>query len=149
MNPKVRVTAILIENEQLLLVEQKVTESLKRKWSLPGGTLEINETLEECLIREMKEETGLDVKIDKLLYVCERIADSRHVVHISFAVQRVGGNLQLGSEPEPDANPITNVKMIPLALLPQHGFDKHFYELAVAGFPNRGTYQRAVGNIGL
>jgi len=149
MNPKVRVTAVLVENEHILLVEQKITESLSRKWSLPGGTLEVNETLEECAIREMKEETGLEVGVDQLLYVCERIADNRHVVHLTFTVKRVGGNLRLGSEPEPGANPIHNVKMVPLALLPQYGFDERFCELVVAGFPERGTYQRAVSNIGL
>ena len=149
MNPKVRATAVLIEEGRILLVEQRVTESLDRKWSLPGGTLEVGETLEECVIRETREEVGLDVAIDKLLYLCDRIVDERHVVHITFAVKRLGGDLQLGSEPEPGANPIRSVKMVPLALLGEYGFSECFCELAAAGFPDSGTYQGSVSNIGL
>jgi mutator protein MutT len=149
MNPKVRTTAILIENSHILLAEQKVTKSLSRSWSLPGGTLEFGETLEECIIREVKEETGLDVVVEKLLYVCDRILDERHVVHITFIVKRVGGSLQVGVEPETDANPIKSVKMVPLAELRQYDFSERFCQLAQSGFPNCGTYQGLIHNIGL
>ena len=149
MNPKIRATAILIEDEHILLVEQRVTESLSRGWSLPGGTLEIGETLEACLVREVKEETGLDIAVDRLLYVCDRIVHDRHVVHLTFSVSRLGGRLQVGTEPEPGANPIASVEMVPLSALSNYGFSERFRELTTAGFPESGTYQGAVANIGL
>jgi mutator protein MutT len=149
MNPKVRATAVLIEDGHILLAEQKVTESLSRSWSLPGGTLESGETLEECVIREIKEETGLDVVVDRLLYVCDRILDERHIVHITFIVKRVGGSLQVGIEPEVDANPIKSVKMVPLSELRRYGFSERFCQLAQSGFPDSGTYQGLIYNIGL
>ncbi len=149
MNPKIRATAVLIDDGCILLVEQQVTESLPRGWSLPGGTVEAGETLQACVIRETKEETGLDVAVDKLLYVCDRIADGRHVVHLTFAVRRVGGELQVGAEPEPGANPIRSVEMVPLSALGEYGFSRRFCELALAGFPEAGSYQGAVSNIGL
>ncbi len=146
---KIRATAVLIEDEHILLVQQRVTESLKRAWSLPGGTLEFGETLEACVMREMKEETGLEVAVDRLLYVCDRIADGRHVLHVALAVRRTGGQLELGAEPEPGANPIGDIKMVPLAALPDYGFSQRFTQLAAADFPDSGADQGSISNIGL
>jgi len=75
MKTKTRVTGVLAEGNRILLLKQDVTKSSSRKWSLPGGTLEAGETIECCPIREMKEETGLDVEIGDLLYICDRIQD--------------------------------------------------------------------------
>ncbi|MDZ4938597.1 NUDIX domain-containing protein, partial [Clostridium perfringens] len=67
---QVRVTGILIEDERILLVKQSV--SSERGWSLPGGRVEQGETLEEAMVREMEEETGLTTKVKKLLYLCDK-----------------------------------------------------------------------------
>ena len=147
MSPKVRATAVLIEDGHILLVEQRVNET--RGWSLPGGALEMGESLEACLVREMREETGLDVAVDRLLYLCDRIENGRHVVHITFAVRRVGGELRVGLEPEAGADPIKSVNMVPVAALGEYGFSPRFCELVASGFPASGTYQGNVENIGL
>ncbi|MGI8858183.1 MAG: NUDIX domain-containing protein [Thermomicrobiales bacterium] len=146
---KVRATAVLIEDGHILLTEQRISSSETRRWSLPGGGVEFGETLESCLIREIREETGLTVAIDRLLYLCDRIQDGRHTVHITFAVHRVSGALQVGVEPEPGAFPITDVRMIPLAHLTAFGFSERFRDLALTDFPQSGTYQGLVANIGL
>ena len=78
----IRVTGIFIENEKILLVKQKVSD--KRNWSLPGGKLEQGETIEQGIIREMREETGLDVEIIRLLYLCDVSASNNTLLHISF-----------------------------------------------------------------
>ena len=149
MKPRVRVTIVLIENCNILLVEHRSEGSIGRRWSLPGGGLEIGETLEACAVRETKEETGLDISVARLLYVCDRILEDAHVVHITFAVKRIGGRLQVGVEPEPEAIPIKSVEMVPLASLGEFGFSKRFCDLALAGFPESGSYQGIVTNIGL
>ena len=147
MNPKVRATAVLIEEDRILLVKQRVSDA--RHWSLPGGALEMGETLEACVAREVREETGLSVRVDRLLYLGDRIEDDRHVVHITFAVSRVGGCLVVGTEPEPGANPIYDVEMVPIESLSEYGFGRRFCDLAAAGFPDEGSYVGAVSHIGL
>jgi ADP-ribose pyrophosphatase YjhB (NUDIX family) len=147
MKLKVRATAVLIEEDSILLVEQRVSPS--RNWSLPGGTLEADETIEECVVREMREETGLDVAIDRLLYVCDRMQSGSHVVAVILAVKKLGGQLRLGNEPEPWANPITGIRMVPIDSLMEYGFSETFYKLVKAGFPNSGTYQGLIENVGL
>jgi ADP-ribose pyrophosphatase YjhB (NUDIX family) len=145
--PKVRATAVLIENDQILLVQQRVDD--RRSWSLPGGTLESGETLGSCLVREVCEETGLDVVLDRLLYVCDRLDVGRQVVHVTFAVRRNGGQVRVGQEPESDAEPIHDVRFVPLDDLCDYGFSVRFRDLARTGFLTGGTYQGPVSNIGL
>ena len=145
MNPTVRAAAVLIEDGRILLVRQQV--SPERGWSLPGGHVEPGETLEECLLREMQEETGLEVALDRLLYVCDRIEGDSHVVHITFVPRRVGG--ELGARRPPSAEPIQEARMVPVDSLTDYGFSERFQGIVEAGFPNSGTYQGAVSDIGL
>lgn len=149
MSPRIRATAVLIEDGKLLLLKQAVTESSARAWSLPGGGLEFGEPIGDCLVREMKEETGLDVDIERLLYVCDRIEDGRHVVHMTFLVRRTAGRLQLGAEPEAGANEIHACELVDIDRLSALGFSERFQHLLSAGFPNAGAYMGAIANIGL
>jgi 8-oxo-dGTP diphosphatase len=54
-----------INNNEILLIKRK-NEPYKDCWALPGGFMEINETLKECAIRELHEETGLCIDVEKL-----------------------------------------------------------------------------------
>ena len=147
MKQKIRVTAILIEDNKILLVKQEVTPD--RNWSLPGGTLETGESLENCIVREMEEETGLKISVDKLLYIADRINDKMHVLHITFLVNRISGEIRLGYEPELGANPITDIKMVSIDSLKEYGFSHSFLEIVKQDFPNHGSYVGSVDNIGL
>ena len=60
-------TAVVITNEKNEVLLQKRSDS--RLWGLPGGLLELDESIEQCAIREVKEETNLDIKIEKFLGV--------------------------------------------------------------------------------
>ncbi|MED0872992.1 NUDIX hydrolase [Bacillus mobilis] len=142
---QVRVTGILIEDEKLLLVKQKVAN---RDWSLPGGRVENGETLEEAMIREMREETGLEVKIKKLLYVCDKPDVRPSLLHITFLLERIEGEITLPSN-EFDHNPIHDVQMVALEELSSYGFSNKFIKLAYENFLNAGSYQGVKQNIGL
>jgi 8-oxo-dGTP diphosphatase len=70
--PIVGVGGVVIENGNVLLI-RRGTEPLMGQWSIPGGTLELGETLVEGTERELKEETGLMVRVLDLIEVFERI----------------------------------------------------------------------------
>jgi len=142
----VRTTGILIEDNRILLVQQKLSD--KRNWSLPGGKLERGETISQGLIREMKEETGLDVEIVRMLYLCDVAASSNKILHITFLLKRTGGEIELPSN-EFDENPIHDVKFVPISELTSYGFSEKFMQIINEGFPNAGNYAGDKVNIGL
>ena len=59
-------------------------------WSLPGGRVEAGESLHEAVVREVMEETHLEVVVDRFVGYVERIADSYHFVILDFAVTLLG-----------------------------------------------------------
>ncbi|HJR18671.1 MAG TPA: NUDIX hydrolase [Actinomycetota bacterium] len=70
--PVTAVGAIVLDKGALLLVKRD-REPAKGQWSLPGGRVETGETLREALQREVREETGIDIEVDGLIGVAERI----------------------------------------------------------------------------
>src|SRR6476620_3543006 len=70
--PLVGVGGVVIEDGRALLI-RRGTEPLLGEWSIPGGTLELGETLEQGVARELLEETGLEVKVIELIEVFDRI----------------------------------------------------------------------------
>ncbi len=97
--PTTRVSVIVINSEkQMLLVKHR--KGTRQYWVVPGGRLEYGETFHECGVREVKEETGLDVEIERIVFMSEAIAPdrSRHIVNVFMLGRVVGGSLKLGNE---------------------------------------------------
>jgi 8-oxo-dGTP diphosphatase len=94
--PLVGVGAVIVDQERVILVKRG-HEPLAGSWSIPGGVLEIGETLRQAAVREALEETGLTVEVGELLGVFDRIlpdADGRtryHYVLIDFLCRRIAG----------------------------------------------------------
>ena len=72
-SPVLGVGAVIFNNEKVLLVKRG-KEPGYGKWSIPGGAVELGETLKEGLLREVKEETGLQVEIGGMVEVLEWIS---------------------------------------------------------------------------
>ena len=145
-NFQIRATGILIENKKILLVKQKVNSN--RAWSLPGGRVEAGEQLEEALYREMLEETGLKTKIEKLLYICDKTDCNPPILHITFLLRKICGEIILPSN-EFDQNPISDVRYVDFSSLIDYGFSEKFISILENGFPNTGNYMGHKENIGL
>jgi 8-oxo-dGTP diphosphatase len=101
--PIVGVGAVIVQDGNVVLVKRKY-EPLAGQWSLPGGRLELGETLEAGLAREMLEETGLEVEVGPIVDVFDRILldpERRvryHYVLIDYLCRPVGGSLTHGSD---------------------------------------------------
>src|SRR5258706_10886705 len=70
--PMVGVGGVIIDQGRALLI-RRGSEPLLGEWSIPGGTLELGETLEEGVARELLEETGLTVRVIELIEVFDRV----------------------------------------------------------------------------
>lgn len=141
---RVRVTGIAVDGDRILVLNQDNGDG--RSWSLPGGAVEPGESMRDALIREMREETGLDVQVGRLLYVCDH--QTAHVVHVTFQVRPVGGvigDITAGT----DTRPIRGVEWVKVARLPELGFTPQFQQLVEDGFPDAGSYVGAKTMIGL
>ncbi len=114
--PLVGVGGVLIEEGQVLLI-RRGAEPLKGEWSIPGGTLELGESLAAGVEREMLEETGLQVRVGELIEFFDRVfyadGDSGglsavpngnntrpryHYVIADYLCERMSGEARAGSD---------------------------------------------------
>ena len=108
--PVVGVGGVIIKDGRALLI-RRGSEPLRGEWSIPGGTLELGETLREGVARELLEETGVAVRVLELIEVFERIwveegansASSKerpryHYVIADYLCERVSGEPRAGSD---------------------------------------------------
>jgi 8-oxo-dGTP diphosphatase len=99
----VGVGALIIQGDKILLVERG-KQPLKGYWSIPGGLLNVGEQLTAAVVREVREETGLDVKPHSVVEIFERIIrDTKgvaeyHYVLIDYLCKVTGGTLQASDD---------------------------------------------------
>lgn len=115
--PLVAADGLIVIDDKLVLIRRKFYP-FEGKLALPGGMVEYDEKVEDAVRREMKEETGLDVEIVKLLGVySEPGRDPRgHVVSTAFVLKRVGGELRSGDDAKA-------IELVDISDIPDLAFD--------------------------
>lgn len=115
-NPALTVDTIIIEHNKVVLIK-RLNNPYKDYWAIPGGFVEYGEKLEDAAIREAKEETGLDIKLTKLVGVySDPERDPRgHTVTIAYLAEIVGGTLSSDSDAKDakfiEVNELKNLKL--------------------------------------
>ena len=98
--PNFRVSMIIVnDKEEILLVQHR--KASRYYWVLPGGRIEYGEDFAACAVRELKEETNLNIKFGNVVFLSEAIAPdrSRHIINIYATGEVIDGELRLGNEP--------------------------------------------------
>ncbi len=115
--PTLTVDAVILKENSVVLIKRK-KDPFKGMWAIPGGFVEWGETVEEAAIREAKEETGLDVEIEKLLGVYSEFGrDPRgHIISVCFLCKEIGGDLGTATDSE-------EARWFKLSELPELAFD--------------------------
>lgn len=116
-NPALTVDAIAIKDDQIILIKRK-NPPFQGSYALPGGFVDYGETVENAVIREFNEETGLDAKIKNFIGIySEPDRDPRgHTISIVFKLKITGGEILAGDD-------AVDVSLFPLDELPDLAFD--------------------------
>jgi 8-oxo-dGTP diphosphatase len=108
--PVVGIGGVIIEDGRALLIKRG-SEPLRGHWSIPGGTLEIGESLQQGVARELLEETNLEVRVLDVVEVFDRIFPAEPLLHqnvirgprfhyviVDYLCERVSGAPRAGSD---------------------------------------------------
>jgi ADP-ribose pyrophosphatase YjhB (NUDIX family) len=113
LTPKVDVRGVVFRNDRILMVK----ETIDGCWSLPGGWADVGLTASEVVVKEVFEESGLEVRVGRLLAVLDKKChphppDLYYVYKLFFLCEEMGGSLQKGME-------TSEVKFFPRNRLPE------------------------------
>ncbi len=137
--PLVGVGAIILRRDRILMA-QRGKEPLKGWWSLPGGALEVGESLADAVRREVREETGLEIRPLGVLEIFERImrdasgAPEYHYVLIDYMCRITGGTLRPGDD-------VCHVEWTPRRELPKLQITEGTLGVIEKAFRLRGKYR--------
>ena len=113
--PEVCVGAVVVDDDRLLMIRRGHGPAAG-EWSLPGGRVEGGELLAEAVVRELREETGLEVVCGDLLGWVERMGEDHHFVILDFVATLLGPD---------NAQPVAGDDAAEVAWVPLHEVAEH------------------------
>jgi len=122
--PIVGVGAVIVHEGKILLEKRKSAPG-KGKWSVPGGLVELGESIEQAVIREVKEETGLEVEEPRLIDVVDDVsldekgAVKYHFVIVDYVINVMRGVPKAASDAE-------DLKWVPFSKVEEYDLTKSF-----------------------
>lgn len=116
-SPKLTADGTILKDKKILLIKRK-NEPFKGKWALPGGYVEYGEKVEDTIVREIYEETGLKTKIRDLIGIySDPKRDPRgHTITVAYLLDIKSGELKSGDD-------ASDAKFFDLKDLPKLSFD--------------------------
>ena len=118
-NPFPAATALVLNQHNQLLLGKRAVEPAKGEWGLPGGFIEMGESMEQAALRELKEETGLEGKV--LSFVGCFFQESLFygsIIIFGYRIEAAGGTLQAGDD-------VAEISYFDLGSLPPVAFEAH------------------------
>ena len=98
-NPVPVVAGIILDRENKILLIKRGVKPCIGKWTLPTGFIEVNETSEKCIVREIKEETNLDCRIKELLGVYQQKGwRYKSVIVLAYVLDVIKGEAKAGDD---------------------------------------------------
>ena len=122
--PRAAVGAVVLDGDQVLLVRRGEPPS-QGKWSIPGGLIHLGERIEDAVLREVEEESGVRVRVLGLCGVIDRVIPGEpsgaagpapvryHYIIVDYVATPTGGTLQAGSD-------AAEARWVPIADLPRY-----------------------------
>lgn len=133
--PIVGAGALIIKDGKLLLIKRGAKPG-QGKWSIPGGLVELGERVQNTVVREVKEECGLDIEVEKLVDVFDSITrDEKGRIRYQFVVVNFLANIKGGNLK--NADDVLEARWVPINAVEKYNltssfrafFEKHYEEL--------------------
>jgi 8-oxo-dGTP diphosphatase len=112
MSRIIRYQGAIIKDHHVLLLRHREHKTGRSYWLFPGGGIEENETEEQCVAREMFEETGLTVKVERLLFTQPMLQPDRYKQRKIYLCSILNGEAKPGYEPAEDANMLYGIEEV-------------------------------------